>query len=67
MADEPKLMDLLGVSLALGVSDRTVRRLVDGGKVPKPMRIGHSLRWAPKTINDWIAAGCPKDFQPVNA
>lgn len=29
------------------------------GRVPEPMRIGRSLRWARREVLEWISAGMP--------
>jgi predicted DNA-binding transcriptional regulator AlpA len=29
------------------------------GLLPKPVRIGHSVRWSVEEIKRWIAAGAP--------
>jgi excisionase family DNA binding protein len=43
----------------LGVSSRHVRRLVDEGKAPQPVRLGRSCRWSQQAVEAWIADGCP--------
>jgi hypothetical protein len=51
-------------SVGLG-STRHIRRLVDAGKMPAPVRLGKLLRWRMKTgdpttgVRDWVDAGCP--------
>jgi len=47
------------VAKLLGVSGRHVRRLVDMGKCPPPVRLGRSCRWPRVTVERWIADGCP--------
>jgi predicted DNA-binding transcriptional regulator AlpA len=37
-----------------------VRRLVDAGRAPQPVRLGRSCRWPRAAVETWIAAGCPK-------
>ena len=63
---KPALYDIEQLS-ALGLgSTRHIRRLVDAGKAPQPLRLGKSLRWRVETgdpttgILDWIQAGCPR-------
>ena len=58
MSEESKLLDCEEVSLRMGLSSRTLRRLVDSGKAPSPIRIGHSIRWPAKQIAEWIDGGC---------
>jgi predicted DNA-binding transcriptional regulator AlpA len=43
----------------LGVSTRHIRRLVDAGKCPQPVRLGGCVRWPLAVIETWIADGCP--------
>lgn len=43
----------------LGLSKRQIFRLNASGKIPTPVRIGGSIRWDSKTIESWIAMGCP--------
>lgn len=30
------------------------------GKLPKPVRIGRSVRWRREELRDWIQEGCPR-------
>jgi predicted DNA-binding transcriptional regulator AlpA len=48
--------DLAGM---LDVSLRQVWRLNSAGKLPRPIRLGGSVRWGRQEIMDWFAAGCP--------
>jgi len=43
----------------LSLSKRQVHRLNSCGKLPKPLRIGGSVRWVQSTIAKWLAAGAP--------
>ena len=47
------------VAKLLDVSPRMVWRLRDGGKMPKPLKIGSLVRWPREQIEAWIEAGCP--------
>ena len=53
----------LGARLSL--SKRQVFRLNSCGKLPAPIRIGGSVRWAESTIAQWLKARAPdrKTFQ----
>jgi excisionase family DNA binding protein len=53
------MLDVDEVAELLNCSSRHVYRQVDGGKMPAPAKIGGINRWPVKTIEDWIAAGCP--------
>jgi excisionase family DNA binding protein len=48
-----ELAELLNVSL------RQVWRLNSAGKLPKPIRLGGSVRWNRQEVMDWFGAGCP--------
>ena len=41
------------------VSERTLWRLLSGGKVPQPVRIGRNTRWRLAEVAEWIERGCP--------
>lgn len=43
----------------LDCSSRHIRRLVDSGRIPRPIKLGALLRWIRADIDQWIAAGCP--------
>lgn len=53
------LIDAKAAARMLGVSTRTVARLCDRDAMPRPVRIGTSLRWRRDELAEWIAAGCP--------
>ncbi len=43
----------------LGVSVRQVWRLNATAKLPKPIRLGGSVKWLRKEIDAFVEAGCP--------
>lgn len=47
------------VAECLGVSVRTVYRLADAGKMPRPLKIGGCVRWDLAVLEAWIAEGAP--------
>jgi predicted DNA-binding transcriptional regulator AlpA len=53
------LIDKHAVAALLGVSWRHVDRLRDRGAMPKPVKLGASVRWDRRGILDWISQGCP--------
>lgn len=55
------MVDVEGFAELLDISTRHVRRLVDAGKCPQPVRLGRSCRWPRQVIDAWIAAGCPSN------
>lgn len=65
---EPRQCDALATVLAvsarqlaemLGVSLRQIWRLNSAGKLPKPIRLGGSVRWDRAEVQEWFEAGCP--------
>ena len=57
------LLDVQAVAAMLGCSTRHVYRLADGGRNPRPVKLGALVRWNRALIEQWIAAGC----QPVRS
>ena len=47
------------IARMLGISERTVWRLLSAGQIVHPVRIGGSVRWRVTAVEEWIAAGCP--------
>ncbi len=56
---EPVLLTVKEVAEMLGLSERTVYRLADVGKMPRPVKIGAAVRWRKKELDTWIEDGCP--------
>lgn len=56
----PVLLTAEEVAAMLGVSERTLWRLLSAGKIPQPVRIGRNTRWRVAEIRDWIEKGCPQ-------
>ncbi len=59
---EPPTMVLSAPDLAreLRVSTKTIDRMDQMGKLPRPIRVGHrAKRWPRDVIVRWIAAGAP--------
>ena len=54
-----KLLTAKAVGEILSLSKRQVFRLNSCGKIPSPIRIGGSIRWAESTILAWLQAGAP--------
>lgn len=59
-AGSPAMLDVEALAGLLGVSTRHVRRCVDAGKFPQPVRLGGCVRWPRHVVEAWIADGCPK-------
>ena len=55
----PTLLTTSQVGELLGCSTRHLHRLVDSGRLPRPIRLGRLLRWDQRLIRRWIDSGCP--------
>ena len=53
------LLDVGEVALLLNCSKRTVYRLADAGRMPRPLKLGALVRWNRVVVLEWIGAGCP--------
>ena len=51
----PRLIKATEVAELLGVSPRTLWRLLSEGGVPQPVRLGGSTRWRLSDVESWIA------------
>jgi excisionase family DNA binding protein len=57
---QPLLITVNELANQLGISVRTVWRLISSGEMVKPVRFGKNVRWRFDEIRQWIAAGCPR-------
>jgi len=48
------LLTLPTVAELIGCKPDTVRKWVATGRFPVPIRLGRSVRWRAKTVNDWM-------------
>ena len=55
---DEKLLDVKAVSMSLGLSSRTIRRMVRAGQVPAPVRLGQGIRWQSTVLDQWMRGGC---------
>lgn len=53
------MLTVHGVAALLACSPKTVYRLVDRGRIPRPVRLGGLMRWPKPQFEQWIAEGCP--------
>lgn len=51
--------DVDAIADLLGCSSRHVRRMADGGAMPRPIHLGRLVRWRKADVDAWLAAGCP--------
>ncbi len=55
----PKLINAEELARMMGISERTLWRLLSGGRLPQPVRIGRNTRWRLAEVTEWIERGCP--------
>jgi excisionase family DNA binding protein len=58
-AEPSRLLTVTDLATMLAVSSRHIYRMIDAGRMPRPIKLGGSVRWDRRIIEDWIAAGCP--------
>lgn len=58
------LLTVDDVARSLACSTRSVYRLSDSGRMPRPLRIGGMVRWSAAAVDAWLADGCP-DCRPA--
>ena len=56
---EKMLINIRDIAIILDVSERTVRRMNDAGRLPEPIQLGGLLKWKKSSIYDWIDLNCP--------
>ena len=56
-----ELLNVASVAELCGCSARTVRRLADSARMPKPVKVGSLVRWRRSEVLEWINGGC----QPI--
>ena len=56
---ESALLDVEQVAGLLRCSTRHIYRLADGGRMPRPLKLGALVRWNRAAILNWISDGCP--------
>ena len=59
MTRAQQLLTAQDVAEMLDIGRSTLYRLKSSGKVPRPVKIGGSVRWRRAEIKAWIEAGCP--------
>lgn len=56
----PATMTVSQLAKELQVSERTIRRMVHGGDILAPIKIGSQLRWIREEILTWVTNGAAK-------
>ena len=57
--DQPAMLTVHDVARMLNCSARTIYRLCDSGRMPRPVKLNALVRWPRETVEQWIANGCP--------
>jgi predicted DNA-binding transcriptional regulator AlpA len=63
------LLSVADLARELRISVKTIARMDQAGKLPRPIRVGsRAKRWARATIVEWIAAGAPcrREWERLN-
>ena len=58
-ADRLGMLTVHDVARMLNCSARTVYRLTDSGRIPRPVKLGAMVRWPREVVEAWIGEGCP--------
>ncbi len=62
--DKPLLISVVQVAKLVGVSTRTIWRLVSEGKFLAPIRIGGRTLWIREEVIRWVSQRCPPPNPP---
>lgn len=55
----PALLTVDEVATLLNCAPRTVYRFADGGRIPRPIKLGGLVRWNRAELESFLASGCP--------
>ena len=55
----PRFLTSPDAAKLLNISVRAMLRLAEHGKMPQPIRLGHSVRWSVEELKAWMEAGAP--------
>ena len=58
LSPDAVMLTIDGVAAMLACSPRTVHRLVDTGRIPRPVRLGGMIRWPREHFERWVSQGC---------
>lgn len=62
-----ELVNVQEVAEMLCCSTRHVYRLSDGGRMPRPFKLGSLVRWSRAVVEAWIIDGCRSCRKGVRA
>ena len=54
-----RLADVEELAVVLGISPKTIWRMIDARRLPGVCRLGRIIRVDLEVVNRWIDAGCP--------
>jgi len=54
------MLTVQDVAKLLNCSTRSVYRLSDSGRMPRPVKLGALVRWPKAVVENWIGLGCPR-------
>ena len=63
----PLLVGKAETARLTGISARSLDRLVSSGKFLPPVRLGGRVLWNRRTLEQWVASGCPVNQQQRRA
>ena len=58
-SSEPLALTARDLARLLNVSPRHLATLNATGRLPRPIRLGRSVRWGRDELREWLSAGCP--------
>lgn len=58
-ADQQLLVTAAQAARMLGISERHFYKLHSSGRVPRPIRLGRTVRWRAAEFEQWLEAGAP--------
>lgn len=63
------LQDADDLAVELRCSSREIRRMDSAGLIPRPLKLGHKVRWRAQEIRDWLDAGAParREWEVISA
>ena len=53
------MFDVPSLAMRWNVSEKSVLRMKDAGRIPRPVKLLSLLRWPVAVIEQWEADGCP--------
>jgi len=66
LPDERLLVSASTLEWTLDATAKTIRRWAEQGLMPRPHKLGKSLRWNAAELRQWIEDGCPATSQQGN-